>query len=321
MRLGFLSLAALVASAFFLAQIPATAFADSPYSVSEVLRVRWGSGPGALGRTRPREANPECPMSFAVDALGGLHVLDQVNFRVQSFVDGKVAASFAIPSSAFQDLALDSSGRFVLLDRLVSSSVWWFDGAGRPLQQVAIDGKGIEFAGGVTALFPGDDGLWLEFNNGPHVRVATARMAKDDARPVRPGRPMPDGRLLLAGIGEARDRVELAAQPAGSDPRPLVAVGFDEPVFHIDAVEVDAAGRILLAVDLLTVDPADPDRILHETAQVVILSSEGKVLQRLELPPLDAPEEQLRAVRLGADGALYQLRCEEDAAVVRRIAR
>lgn len=299
-----------------------SAFASEPFSVSEVLRARWGSAPGELGRARPREGNPECPMSFAVDALGGLHVLDQVNYRVQSFADGRVTSAFSIPSSTFQDLALDASGRFVLLDRLVSASVWWFDAQGRPLQQVPIDGWGIEFAGGVTGLFPGRDGVWLEFDHGPHVRVATPEAAPVLAeRAVRPGRPMHDHRMILAGIGDGRDRVELAAQPLGSHPVPLLAVGFSAPVFRIDGLEVDAAGRIYLAVDLLTVDPAEPDRVLSEVEQVVVLGPDLSVLQRIDLPPMDAPEEQLRAVKLGADGALYQLRCEEGGAVVRRVAR
>ena len=35
-----------------------------------------------VGRDRPKEGNPEGPMSFAVDGRGRMHVLDQVNGRV-----------------------------------------------------------------------------------------------------------------------------------------------------------------------------------------------------------------------------------------------
>lgn len=305
---------------FALAVVPSGLRAEPGPGAAIVLQAPWGDGPGALGRTRPREANPECPMSLAVDAFGTLHVLDQVNFRVQSFFDGAPVGEFALPGGTFQDIAIDPQGRFVLLDRLVARVAVYFDAQGRPLRQIPIEGPGIEFAGGVTGLFPGDDGLWLEFNNGPQVRVATPDLKPDPERPVRLGRPMPDGRLLLAAIEPGRGRIELAAQPPGVAPQRLVSLPFPLPVFRIDGLEADARGRILLAVDLLETSAREPDVILRELAPVLILGPDGRELRRVWLPPLDAPEEQLRPVRLGADGALYQLRCEERAAVVRRIA-
>src|SRR4051794_21224892 len=50
-----------------------------------VVRAKWGSGPGELGRDRPKEGNPEAPMSVTVDGEGRAVVLDQVNGRIVRF--------------------------------------------------------------------------------------------------------------------------------------------------------------------------------------------------------------------------------------------
>jgi hypothetical protein len=74
-------------------------------------------------------------------------------------------------------------------------------------------------------------------------------------------------------------------------------------------------------VDLVRLDEAPPYSVLEEREVVVVLEASGREVDRLELPPLDGPDEQFRPVRLGADGALYQLRCEPAGAVLRKVSR
>ena len=81
---------------------------------------------------------------------------------------------------------------------------------------------------------------------------------------------------------------------------------------------MDGRGHVFLAVDLLREQPESPFKVLEERAVIVVLSTSGAELGRAEWPPLAGPEEQLRPVRLGADGALYQLRCEPQGATLRR---
>jgi hypothetical protein len=287
-----------------------------------VVSAPWGSGPGEIGRTRPSEGAPEGPMSFTLDARGRIHVLDQVNSRIQIFEKGKEPRSVALPSDTYQDIEVDARGNTIVLDRLVTGSIAFIDENGSVSHSVPIVGPGVPEGGGVTALFARDDGVWVEVEHTSSVRVADASGAPDKERPVVRGRPSADGsaRLTAALDGPSGASVEVASMRGAEEPV-RASVSFPMRVHGLHALESDASGRVYLAANLLREGGAPAFEVLEEREVVVVLSPRGVEIGRFDIAPPQGPEEQLRPIRVAADGSIYQLVCRERGATVERFWR
>jgi len=298
-------------------------------AVAEVLRLPWGSAAGSLGRRVPDEGNPECPSTLAADARGRVWILDQVNARVQVFVPGaRRPQVIPLPADTFQDLAPDGRGGVAVLDRLVSRTISFVSASGQVERTLSVEGPGIPEGGGVTALFRHDDGWWLEYDHARVVRVAGSDGSPDTLRPALLGRLSPDGsRLFVASV--AGGAVTLGVRDGRSPPGPersFARVVFDvprgaRPLVTLLALEPDARGRVWLAAAVAAQAPRPSEALLQDDVEVRLLGPDGAVAGRARLPAPEGPEEMLRPVRLGEDGALYQLACEAAGAVVRRVSR
>jgi hypothetical protein len=284
-----------------------------------IVSAPWGSGPGEIGRTRPSEGAPEGPMSFAMDARGRIHVLDQVNSRIQIFEKGKEPRAVPLPSDTYQDIEIDSRGNTVVLDRLVTGTIAFIDDAGTISHSVPIVGPGVPEGGGVTALLARADGVWVEVEHTTSVRVADASGAPDRERPIVQGRPSADGsaRLSASLAGPSGASVGVASVAGTADPV-QASVAFPMPVVGLHALESDQQGRVYLAANLLREGPAPAFDILEEREMVVVLSRAGLEIGRFDIAPPQGPEEQLRPIRVAADGSIYQLVCRERGATVER---
>jgi hypothetical protein len=283
----------------------------------------WGGGPSELGRKRPSEGAPEGPASFVVDADGRSWVLDQVNSRVQVFRDGKAERSIPLPADTFQDLALDGRGGLIVLDRLVTASVAYLDPSGRIDHEVGLLGPGVSEGGAVTGMFKRGDGVWVEVEHQRLVRVADASGKADSARPTMPGRLTSDGGSVMRASIAGRDGATLMmlpADPTATTPERTSRVSFSMPVAHLTALESDSAGRVFLGAALMRERPVAPFDVVEQGEVVVVLGPGGTELRRFPLPANVGPEEQFRNVRLGDDGAVYQLGFDERAATMRRFA-
>ncbi|MGI5864426.1 MAG: hypothetical protein ACOX6T_20565 [Myxococcales bacterium] len=287
----------------------------SGWALRTIARMPWGSGPSHLGRALPSEANPECPMSFAVDENGRAFVLDQVNARVQIIENGAAIGAVPAPGKYFQDLALLPGGRLAVLDRLVRGEVLLIDRAGKRLGSLPIVGPGVPLAAGVSALFFAE-GLWVEYDNARGVQLSDAALAAVERRPARSGR---FARVESPSFAARRDgrRAVVVGRELPEGGGWMRSIAFSRDVLRILALEPDDEGRVFLVADV--VEAAPDGRLVSTSAEVVALDAEGRELRRFQLPPLVGPEEQMRPIRLGADGALYQLRCEAEAAVLRRL--
>jgi hypothetical protein len=276
-----------------------------------VLRAPWGAGPGEVGRRVPAEGSPEAPMSFVVDQNGRVYVLDQVNRRVQVFEAGRAVGATPLEVDTYQDVALHPSGDLVLLDRLGRRAVDFVAEDGRTRRTVPLVGPHVREGGTVTALFQHGDGTWVEVEHRHLVRVALLDGSPDPDRPTAPGRLTPAGDVVWAARDSARGAV-VAHQRAGEPQARLLArPHFARPVREIVALEADAAGRVILA--------AAVGRAPDEADVIVVLDPDGSETARIALPPRVLPDEQLRPIRLGGDGAVYQLRPEEAGVTLTRL--
>jgi hypothetical protein len=284
-----------------------------------VVRAAYGNGPGEIGVKAPAEGAPEGPMSFSVGADGRVHVLDQVNSRIQVFEPGEAPRTIALPADTFQDIAVDPAGRPVVMDRLATGTIAFFDDEGTLDHTVPLTGDNVPEGGAVTALFAREDGVWVEIEHASLVRVADAAGEPDPARPLVAGRLASDGSALLRAAIDGPGGALVIAEPTAPDAPGFVArVGFELPIHGILALESDAAGRTYLAVSTVSERDAEPFDVLAVRDLVVVLGADGHELRRVEIAPAQGPEEQMRTIRVGDDGAIYELVLGADAATLER---
>lgn len=270
---------------------------------SVILAARWGSGRGELGRSRPKEGNPEGPMSFA-HADDELFVLDQVNGRVARYdANGRVRGTFEVTTTT-QDLTVARDGTLALLDRLVDKAVHLVDKNGRPIGQLPLSSDRVGAPGLVTGVFVDGKDVYVEKEHGVLTRIGSTDGSAADQRELG-GRPSKDGTLLLMAVLsplEARVNVNAFDRKLGSL-RFARAVTFPRPTRQIMLLDTDMRGTIYLGVlggspELVHIACLDP--------------SDGRALGRLAVPTSEVPEESFRDFAVGDDGTIVlSLRTED----------
>lgn len=311
-----------IAKAAAIANAQAPAFATAPgvsgkpFVVEEIAFAAWGSAVGELGVLRPKEANPEAPMSLAVDLEGKVHVLDQVNQRILIFdPNGGPTAVVPIGSDTVQDLAIDPRGGWALLDRLVAREVRFLDASGKVRAQVPVVGQGIPESGLVTGLFAASDGFWLETEHKSLTRVATVDGAPDPKRPTIEGRRATPTSPLLRAARDPRGYAVVSAMGAGGF---LARVPFSAPVLELVGLEGDAAGTTFVGAHVAHETTTAPFSLYDEKVTVVALDPNGTEVGRFDLPPPSGPEEQLKSMVISPKGVVHHLHVGSNGATIRR---
>lgn len=285
------------------------------FVVEEIVFAAFGSAVGELGRIRPQEANPEGPMSLAIDDAGRVHVLDQVNERISIFdpVGGAPARVVPIGSDTVQDLVLDPAGGYAILDRLVARDVKFIDATGKVRTSVPVVGPGVPESGVVTALFAAKDGFWIEVENERLVRIALTNGAPDPLRPSIEGRRFGSSPLLRA----ARDPAGYAVVSAIGSPGFLARVPFTAPVMQLTGLESDGTTTFVSAY-IGRETQAAPFTVYDEKVVVVALNGVGNEVGRFELPPPIGPEEQLKTLAISPKGEIHHLHLGVNGVSIRR---
>lgn len=283
-----------------------------------VLNAAWGAGADQLGLSKPQEANPEGPMSFAVSDDGSIYILDQLNKRIQVFDPaGNRTSTIPIPGTTFSDIDLGRSGKIILLDQWRDKAVVFLDPTGRRLGSAALIGRHIPDAGGVSGLFSRSDGVWIEYEN-TLVRVCDADGKADPDRRVVSGRFSRDGKYLL-GVAKLGDiTASLSRKREGEAEVENFSVLFDIPILYFTLLNTDAGGKIYLGVNLLEEGGEPPYKLEQAREEVVVFSAAGSELRRLIMPVSTEAAEVTRSLRLAADGTVYQLVIGESGAQLRR---
>ncbi len=285
------------------------------FQVEEIVFAAWGTAVGELGRSLPREANPEGPMSFAIDDAGRVHVLDQLNERISVFdpVSGAPARAIPIGSDTAQDLVIDPAGGYALLDRLVTRDVKFVDGKGVLRTSVPLVGPNVPESGVVTALFAAKDGFWVETDHEKLVRIALPDGSPDPLRPTLDGRRFGASPLLRA----ARDPAGYAVVSAVGSGGFLARVPFTAPVLELTALESDGV-TTFVGAHIGRETRVAPFQLFDEKVVVVALDGAGDEVGRFELPPPLGPEEQFKTMVLSPKGELHQLHVGATGASIRR---
>lgn len=286
-------------------------------STGVVFFSPWGgSSPNQVGRDRPKEGNPEGPMSLAVDARGGVVVLDQVNGRlVRHAPDGSPAGTVALTQRVPQDVATAKDGSVAVLDRLGNKSIALYDAAGKPRGELPLAGEGVAEPGLLTAIIVDGDDVYVEREHGPVVKIGDVRGNPATTRTELPGRPTRDGKAFLtAGITDAatgRVWVAVNARPGGAN-RFTREIKLGAPVTQILLLDADLRGTIYFAIELER-DPSAP------SVQLLCLEPQkGTTIGSRELPANTSPDETLHDFAVQDDGGVvYAMRGETGVAYAR----
>jgi hypothetical protein len=277
---------------------------DKPPEVASVLGASWGSGPDQLGMAQPEEGSPEAPKSFVVDASGRIHVLDQVNRRVQSFDAGKPAGSIALPDRPFEDIELDTSG-YLVLDLFRTPAVVAIGQDGAVGSELPLPAEEVPEPGLVTALVKSSDGVWVEVETEFLVQVSDANGAVAEPR-VIPGQLFDGGQVFRAVVEQPTTLTLYHQENIDAAPTELSMLQFPHAVRQV--VLARGSGSGLWVVVLLEHAQTDPTAPTTQEHVLVELTADGQELARTTLPAGNSPFESFRDVRAGADGKIYVMK-------------
>jgi hypothetical protein len=270
------------------------------------LAAKWGSGTNELGRERPREGNPEGPMSFAL-AGDGMIVVDQINGRLAKY-DAKGRLERTIDATqTVQDVAVGEDGSMAALDRLSQKNVSLYDPNGRKIGELPLSGGKVGETGLLTGVFVDGKDVYVEKEHGVLVHVGTTDGQPADEAKELVGRPTKDGSLMVSAVlpspRDGRAMVNAVDRKTGSL-RFARAVQFPRPARSIVLLDSDAQGTIYLGV------AAGPAPGVAEIA--CMDPSDGHVTGRVDVQISATPEESFRDFAVSADGTIvWALRSDD----------
>lgn len=283
---------------------------EQPQSQPPAASVSWGAGQDQVGRTTPEEASPEGPSSLVADKDGHVYVLDRVNTRLVRFDGGKPTATIALPDGVYMDVDLEADGGFVLLRQGTSPALVFVDSQGTPRGEVSLVQPGLEQPSMITAIFARTDGVWVEYDDAYMIRVAApTREALTEFYAV-------SGRFNGTGTGALRTEIVDNAvvmhlqMLQDTPPTEFARVQFGGPVMVRTLLEANTE-RVLVSALVDTQKETDPEKPLVLEHVLVTLDGTGKEVNRQQLLVDEGPEEVFRQLRLGQDGAVYQMRSTE----------
>jgi hypothetical protein len=284
-----------------------------------VIRGAWGSGAGEFGQRA--EGSRPGPMSLAVGDDNTIHVLDQVNKRVQRFDGaGRLVGQHPIASETTETIALQGADLWTLVYEPGASPGFrverYTDG------QHALSMKLDPSIQLVTALHvtgqPSSPDVWVEERHDRQIQVVTG------GRAVTPA----EGRHVLGRPYRGQEVERLTAARHGSDTavvihvRPgqgtsrLLDVVSPLPLVAIHELASDRTGRIYLG--LLLGREATPDHALTDVHRLLLVHRGQSAAPLTIQLARGRTHDVFQPLAVGPDGAVYQLHTSEEGVTVRR---
>lgn len=281
-----------------------------------LVRGSWGRAPGAFGRVE--EASRPGPMSLTVGAEGGIHVLDQVNRRVQRFdAGGRLLGVTGGIAETSEDLVLAGGAYRILVYVPGTPPRYRIDSiepGGRRLARIDLPPELVLATRLIVAGDPVAPELWLELAQRETVLVARGDASvvgagRESARIL--GRPAPGlGRILARREAGGRAVLIERVLPGRYTGRHL-RLELPEPILALAASASAPDGTQALLLNLGTTEASVRRLALVMPAMGAPFTVE-----------LDGERacDVFRPLALGPDGALHVLESDESGVTVRRFA-
>lgn len=284
-------------------QMPAVTFGEVREPTTE-LYLPWGTGSNRAGLSLGNESLTLGPSSFDVDEEGRIHLLDGLQGRVAVFADGRLVRESPVEASPRASMALSPDrGAYILDERDDIVSLVRIDGRGE-VTGTAVVGRGI--AGQVRTvagepyvnLYPLDAWVPASFEGGPSGGIA------GDSDRVFLGLPTVSGAELLRIGDQDGIRLAMARDALVTD---AVELRSGQLLGGLLLAESDGGNGYWVVVHTWreVPTPADQYQVLHVAGGRIVSTFAVGDDRFAETPPLSR-------FRLGADGALYQMRTSPD---------
>lgn len=258
----------------------------------------WGNGASELGRNVEQEGMPEGPNSFVVDHASVVHVLDQVNHRIQVFRGGRHERSVNIPKATFTDLELDGANGYALLAPYGTPALVFVDLKGAKRAEVKLELREAPVPSLLSRLDRTDSGFWLTAEGAYRVQVCDLQGAPVEPT-VLPGQAQVGSASLAARV-DSRGLTLHRVAP-GQEPETLSRIELDATTAHVTLLEPRPGGGAYVGLGLLGPEPGAARHWL------LAVDSAGRQVGEASIDDphgADVPDA-IRRVRLGDDGRLY----------------
>ena len=293
-----------------------------------VIRGAWGSNPGAFGQ-RPEGSRPG-PMSLVIGDDNTIHVLDQVNRRVQRFdPSGRLTGQTRIEAETTETIALTpgSAELWTLVYEAGAAPGFRVERYtdGQLTQQVKLS-SAIQLVTGLYVTGTGSGtgsgaapSVWVEERHDRQIQVVADGRALAPAEQTRhvlgrPYRGQHAERLTAARLDASR--AALIHVLPGQGTHRLLDVVTPLPLMAIHALASDRAGRIYLGLLLgREVQPGHTPVDVHR----LLLVHQGQGAAPLTIGlARERTHDVFQPLAIGPDGAVYQLHTSEEGVTVRR---
>ncbi len=302
---------------------------DKEVKVIEVLNVKVGKKSDEIGvfpdpNIKGQDiGEPTGPVSFAVGDNGEIYVLDQENFRIQVFENGKKIKSFSIPKSekslgniCFENLDLLPEGKIALFDYCCTKSVYILGKDGEIISNTRIDSLPKGHCSSFTEIYTirvGElEGVWL-FNHSGSMKISDIRgnLLEGEKRVYVPGRVTPEGRRLLRVKAIGDITVVWERTEEGSLSKWHSGTVYSGDLDHIFGIWQDSYGKIFLGLCYVK------NNIFKGT--VVVLDSEtNSEIASVKLGSLKGNYDVNRPVMVSPKGHIYHMVVENRRVVIRK---
>ncbi len=284
-------------------RMPAVTFGEVREPTIE-LYLPWGSGPNRAGLSLGNESLTVGPSSFDVDEDGRIHLLDGLQDRLAVFAEGRLVRESPVEASPRATMAISpDGGAYILDERDDVVSLVRIDGRGE-VTGAAVVGRGI--AGQVRTvagepyvnLYPLDAWVPASFEGGPSGGIA------GDSDRIFLGLPTVSGAELLRIGDQDGIRLAMARDALVTD---AVELRSGQLLGGLLLAESDGGNGYWVVVHTWreVPTPADQYQVLHVAGRRMASTFAVGDDRFAETPPLSR-------FRLGADGALYQMRTSPD---------
>ncbi|MDI1472039.1 hypothetical protein THER_0078 [Thermodesulfovibrio sp. N1] len=282
----------------------------------DVLKAKIGSGSDKIGVTTPSEANSEGPMSFTLGKDGKIYILDQINYRIQIFKEGKWIKSIPIPKNNlldFKDIEITPENKIVLLSQLYKEgkvtlmNIYIIDLDGKIINSIKTNPCTPE----INIVKEGNlAGIWVCFQ-----RVAFLDGKKTEEIFIPQESYLGEKSILRAEIlGDITAIIYKGKQDKISQMQEAT-IYFDMPIVHILGTWEDKEGKIYFGAFLSERNEKGKYKYANE---FVVLSPELSELGRFRIHVQKEPHEIWRSIRVTPEGHIYQMFIDGKSILVRK---
>lgn len=235
----------------------------------------------------------------------GVSVLDQVNARIVRYDDAGVAlGTVPIPTAATWDAVATASEGYALLAWTPGDDFHWsiqsIDGVGTLSSDLRVD------LDPPTAVLADGDRVLVEDGHDDTIDVVTGERF--------PGRPNGDG-LYVKAVKEDLLHLRLTWSDASGGDTRSVRIELDRPLVNVLAL--DPVGDEVL-VGMLLMENTTDETLANPEIRAILVDRKGHLRRELRMPAGDGTDPN-RALALGADGAILQLRPHVDGVTLTQV--